>query len=82
MILGVSPSAQAQDNEQQGVTFALDGHAITLVRPVIHGTPLADHLAKFGEVPYLLRLRTTKTELVGLLDLGMAHGARLELVCA
>ena len=79
-ILGMQPSGQAQNREEQSVTFELDGHTITLAQPVVHGTPLAEHLERFGEMPYLLQLRTAKTELAGLLDLGMSHGARLELI--
>lgn len=79
-ILGIAPAAQAQNDEEQRVTFGLDGHAITLAQPITHGTALAEHLARFGEVPYLLRLRTQNAALTGLLDLEMAHGARLALV--
>ncbi len=79
-ILGMAPTAQAQSAEEQSVTFGLDGHTITLAQPLTHGTPLAEHLARFGEVPFLLQLRTNQMELVGLLDLGMAHGARVVLV--
>ncbi len=79
-ILGLVPSAQAQEGDVQSVTFALDGHTITVAQPLTAATPLAEHLARFGEVPYQLQLRTNKTELTGLLDLGMAHGARLALV--
>ncbi len=79
-ILGMAPTAQAQNSEEQSVTFRLDGHTITLAQPLAHGTPLAEHLAHFGEVPFLLQLRTKQGEWVGLLDLGMAHGARLTLV--
>lgn len=79
-ILGVTPTLEAQDAAQQSVTFGLNGHVITLAQPIAHGTPLAEHLARFGEVPYLLRLRTVQREFIGLLDVEKAHGARLELV--
>ncbi|MEZ4617269.1 MAG: VOC family protein [Caldilineaceae bacterium] len=79
-ILGMAPTSQAHDQEERRVSFGLDGHAITLVTPVVDDTPLADHLARFGEVPYQLRLRTERVDTAGLLDLEQAHGARIELV--
>jgi len=79
-ILGLSPTAKAENSEQQRVTFDLAGQTITLAQPLHQGTPLAEHLARFGEVPYLLQLRTSNAALVGELDLGMAHGARVALV--
>lgn len=79
-ILGQPPARRNESLAERTVTFALEGHTITLAQPLVDGTPLAEHLALFGEVPYLLSLGTTKQEVTGLLDLSMAHGARLELV--
>lgn len=79
-ILGQPPSAQAQSDSEQQVSFALPGHAITLVQPLTDESPVAAHLARFGEVPYLLRLQTNDTGHAGLLDLALSHGARIELV--
>lgn len=78
-ILGSTPNGQTQSSEETTVTFALDGHTITLAQPRVHGTALATHLATFGEVPYRLHLRTRNSDLLGLLDVGMAHGARMVL---
>jgi catechol 2,3-dioxygenase-like lactoylglutathione lyase family enzyme len=80
IILGMAPVGQTQNNTQQSVTFGLDGHTITLAQPLTDDSPLADHRARFGEVPYELQLRTTQGDRAGLLDLPLAHHARLTLV--
>lgn len=79
-ILGVTPSGQTHSSSEQRVSFALESQTITLAQPLVANSPLADHLARSGEVPYLLRLRTDRPEMVGMLALAESHGARLELV--
>ena len=79
-ILDVAPAQRSQSPEEESVTFTLDSQTITLAQPLVHGTALAAHLATFGEVPYLLQLQTDREDGMGMLDLKMAHGARLALM--
>lgn len=63
--------------------FPLGQHGtITLAQPTDEQSELAQHLAAHGQRPYLLRLYTNQPERAGLLDVGRAHGARVELIPA
>lgn len=80
-ILGVAATGHGGDDEMSTATFDLGDHTISLAQPRTVGTALANHLATFGEVPYLLHLRTGNAEPQGGLDEVKAHGARLLLGC-
>ena len=81
-LLGVEPSEGAASPlpEAQTVDFPLGSATITLATPVGKSDSLRGHLARGGEGPYTLRLRTTKSGSAGMLDPARTHGARLELV--
>ncbi len=81
-LLGVDPSEGAASPLQGAriVDFPLGSTTITLATPVGESDSLRAHLAKRGEGPYALRLRTTKSGSAGMLDPDRTHGARLELV--
>ena len=81
-LLGVDPSEGAASPlpEARTVDFALGSSTITLATPVGKSDSLRGHLARRGEGPYALRLRTTKSGSAGMLDPARTHGARLELV--
>ncbi len=81
-LLGVDPSEGAASPlpEARTVDFPLGPTTITLAMPVGKSDSLRGHLAKRGEGPYALRLRTTNSGSTGMLDPARTHGARLELV--
>jgi hypothetical protein len=59
--------------------FELGKTSVTLAAPT-GNSPLRAHLARRGESPYMLRLRTKDRKHLGLLDVAKTHGARIELV--
>ena len=81
-LLGVEPSEGSASPlpEARTVDFELNSTTITLATPDSKTSPLRGHLARRGEGPYALRLRTSNSEYAGTLDLMRTHGARLELV--
>lgn len=59
--------------------FQVDGSRITIAEPVNKNSALYEDLRLRGEVPFLVRLRTTDESKTGFLDLLTAHRARFEL---
>ena len=80
-LLGFDPSEGASAlSEARTVDFPFGPPTITLATPDGKSDSLRGHLARSGEGPYALRLRTAKSGRVGMLDPARTHGARLELV--
>ena len=81
-LLGVDPSEGAVSPlpEARTVDFVLGSATITLATPAGKSTSLRGHLARQGEGPYFLKLRTSRSISAGTLDPTRTHGARLELV--
>lgn len=74
--------SEVEADGAQIITFALQGFDLLLAAPrdLSGGGALAIHLTQRGERPFLLRLRTSQRQRVGLLDGAMAHGVRIELI--
>ncbi len=79
-ILGIAPQHTSEIADAKTVDFALEGCTITLAAPLNDQGALAQHLAQFGEMPYQLKIRTTDAARTGLLDMTLAHGARIEFI--
>jgi catechol 2,3-dioxygenase-like lactoylglutathione lyase family enzyme len=60
--------------------FQVDGSRITIAEPVTKNSALYEDLCLRGEVPFLIRLRTTDKSKTGMLDLLTAHHARFQLI--
>ncbi len=67
-------------NDAETADFKLGDFTLTLAAPEDFGGPLHIYIKERGEVPYLIRLKTTDSSRAGLLNLKQAHGARIELV--
>lgn len=79
-LLDVEPRLDKVDDLGPTVAFDLDGFTVTLATGQEDGDPLSLHLDEYGETPYLLQLRTSNSELAGMLDRRLAHDTRIELV--
>ncbi len=60
--------------------FIVENSRLTIAEPTDPNSAMYEDLQLRGEVPFLVRLKTTKPEKRGLLDRTLAHHARFELV--
>ena len=79
-ILGVAPETGSFVEGAKTADFPIDGARITIAAPADNHSAVYQEVSRRGEVPYLIRLKTTQKSRVGLLDLNTTHHARIELV--
>jgi hypothetical protein len=79
-MLGIEPQTGSPVAGARTIEFLNPGFVIMLVAPEDSHSPLAEYLSARGESPYMLKLRTTRAEYAGFLDVGKTHAARIELV--
>jgi catechol 2,3-dioxygenase-like lactoylglutathione lyase family enzyme len=79
-LLGQTAQAGSPVAGAETADFALSNFTLTLAAPDDYDSPLTPHLEKRGEAPYEIRLKTSETPQLGLLNLKQSHGARIELV--
>ncbi|HVU11012.1 MAG TPA: VOC family protein [Phototrophicaceae bacterium] len=60
--------------------FQVENARLTIAEPTDPNTAMYEDLSLRGEVPFLIRLRTTSKSKIGLLDRTLTHHARFELV--
>ena len=77
VLLGVPSRPGSSGVGTATAEFQIGGFGLTLAEPEGKPSPLADHLARRGQVPYQVRIRTTNLLHVAGLE---ARGARIELV--
>ncbi|HLF37689.1 MAG TPA: VOC family protein [Anaerolineales bacterium] len=77
VLLGVPSRPGSSGVGAATAEFQIGGFGLTLAEPEGKPSPLADHLARRGQVPYQVRIRTTNLLHVAGLE---ARGARIELV--
>jgi catechol 2,3-dioxygenase-like lactoylglutathione lyase family enzyme len=81
-LLGLEPQPGSLSAwpEASTVGFVLGAATVALAQPRVAGDELSDHLRRYGEGPYALKLRTGERGRTGTLDPARAHLARIELV--
>jgi hypothetical protein len=79
-LLGIAPQPGSYVEGAKTADFPVEGALITIAAPADTTSTVYQEVTKRGEVPYLIRLKTTKPERRGMLDLNTTHLARIELV--
>jgi len=76
-VLGVPSGPGSSRVGAATAEFQIGRFGLTLAEPEGDASPMADHLARRGQLPYQVRIRTTSPRQVAGLE---ARGARIELV--
>ena len=79
-MLGVEPQPGSPVQGAATADFHTRDWIITVATPTDENSAIAGELKRRGEVPFLVKLRTTKPQYVGPLDLNRTHQARFEIV--
>lgn len=79
-LLGVQPQTGSFVEGAETADFQIDGAFITIAAPTDTHSEVYKEITKRGEVPYIIRLKTTRKDRIGLLDLNTTRFARIELV--
>jgi len=78
-LTGLKPQQGTPLTGARTADFQIESSRITIAEPVMSDSALYEDLSLRGEVPFLIRLRTTDKSRIGMLDLLTAHQARFEL---
>jgi hypothetical protein len=79
-ILGAEPQAGSPVSGARTCDFQIEDSVITIAEPTDATSAIYEDLARRGEVPFLIRLRTSDKSKAGRLDFRLSHWARFELV--
>ncbi len=79
-MLGVEPRPGSPVPGAVTADFHTRDWIITVASPTDEMSAIAHELNRRGEVPFLVKLRTTKPQFVGPLDMNRTHQARFEIV--
>jgi hypothetical protein len=79
-MLGLDPMPGSPVAGARTADFHTRDWVITVAAPVDKSSEIAQELEQRGEVPFLVRLRTSKPEYVGPLEVTRTHQARFEIV--
>jgi hypothetical protein len=79
-LLGIAPQSGSPVPGANTADFQIDGARITIAAPADTHSAVYEEVTRRGEVPFLIRLRTTQKNRTGLLPLNTTRHARIELV--